>query len=149
MVKTIKGARPIQCCGVEEHLHTHKYQNIDLNNYAGMWRTWLTQSDSKILSGLDEFTYADYTAGTSQTFDHFLLKHNNREIVVLPGEFQYHRCAGRHLTFSEKITKNSALIISVPFSDTGQVHPQFNDLMQKCIDLNVPVCLDLAYWGIA
>lgn len=144
-----RGARPIKSREIADHLTTHQYRNIEIDEYAVTWRRWLQQSNTKILSGLDSFAYADYTAGTSQTFDHFLLKHHDKDIVVLPGEFQYHRCAGRQIKFSNKLTKNSALIISVPFSDTGKVHTAFNEIMQQCSDLGVPVCLDLAYWGIA
>lgn len=144
-----RGARPIQSKDVADHYEQHTFQDTELSNYTQTWRNWLQQSESKIISGLDGFEYADYTAGTSQTFDHFLLKHHNRRIVALPGEFQYHQCAGRHIEFSDTVTEDSALIVSVPFSDTGQVHPEFNNLMQQCTDLGVPVCLDLAYWGIA
>jgi hypothetical protein len=144
-----RGARPIQSRAVANQLSTHIHRGVELTEYSEVWRNWLQQSESKILSGLDDFKYADYTAGTSQTFDHFLLKHHDRKIVALPGEFQYHQCAGRHIEFSNNITEDSALIISVPFSDTGHVHSEFNALMAKCTELGVPVCLDLAYWGIA
>lgn len=144
-----RGARPIQSRAVADHLTNHLYREVEIKEYSNVWRNWLEQSNSKIISGLDEFIYADYTAGTSQTFDHFLLKHHDRKIVALTGEFQYHRCAGKRIEFSVNITKDSALIISVPFSDMGQVHPEFNDLMFMCNELDVPVCLDLAYWGIS
>lgn len=148
-MKHQRGARPIPCTEVKNWLSKYSYKNVSLSDYTSVWKTWLENSTHKTLTGLDNFIYSDYTQGTSQTFDHFLLKHHNREVVVFPGEFQYHQCAGRHLKFSDVITEKSALIISVPFSDLGKVHPKLFDTLHQCNNLGVPVCIDLAYWGIS
>ena len=41
------------------------------------------------------------------------------------------------------------MLISAPFSDFGCIHPEFEHLMNVCEVHDIPVCLDLAYWGIA
>lgn len=148
-MKHQKGARPIQSREIAQWHLEYSHKDYSLTEYESSWRQWLQNSDNKIITGLEEFSHCDYTQGTSQTFDHFLLRYHNREILVLPGEFQYHQCAGRHLAFSDTLTKNSAVIISVPFSDLGKVHPNLVDTLEKCNQLGVPVCIDLAYWGIS
>ena len=146
-----RGARPIPSQPIYKHYNNYHKKTVDLHTYDTTWRYWLEETDpSKVLLGLDQFKYADFTNGTSQTFDHFILKYGaNRKLVVLPGEFMYHHCAGRHFKFVDTVAAKSALVISVPFSDTGSLHPEFDTLLQKCNRLDVPVCLDLAYWGIA
>ena len=148
-MKHQRGARPIQSREILQWHLKYSHKDCTLTEYESSWRQWLQNSDNKIITGLEEFSHCDYTQGTSQTFDHFLLKHCAREIVIFPGEFQYHQCAGRHLTFNDNITENSAVIISVPFSDTGKIHNKLHDTLYKCNQINVPVCLDLAYWGIS
>jgi hypothetical protein len=149
-----RGARPIKLQPILDHYQAHKYNDVTLAEYADAWRTWLTTSSLKYLAGLERFPYADYTAGTSQTFDHFVLKYTStREIAVLPGDFQYHACMSRHNKFTyltePTVSAGQALIISFPFSDLGSEHPEMRNLFEQCNQLGVPVCLDLAYWGVA
>ena len=102
-----------------------------------------------------------YCDQKGQTFDQFILRHSkDREIIVLTGDFQYHACLGKHVEFQyidhphhlEGTIRGPglhALLISAPFSDFGCIHPDFEHIMRICVAHNIPVCLDLAYWGIA
>jgi hypothetical protein len=146
-----RGGRPIKISQVFDHHQTHIFKDVSLNQYAQCWKSWLTSTYLKTISGLDNFYHIDYTCGSSQTFDHFVLKHSNRQIVALIGDFQYHACISRFNRFAyvDVIQKDQALIISLPFSDLGIEHPQFKSILEQCNQLNVPVCLDLAYWGVA
>lgn len=147
-----KGARPVKLSKVFDHYQTHQFRNIELYDYAELWREWLTSNKSKTIAGLDQFKHADYTCGTSQTFDHFIIKHAQREIAVLRGDFQYHACVARSNRFTyidDAVHAGQALIISLPFSDFGFEHPKFKSILNQCNQLAVPVCVDLAYWGIA
>lgn len=150
-----KGARPIESRAVYEHYCTHKFVKPYLNEYAEQWRHWITASNDKTLLGLENFSNNDYTCGTSHAFDQFVLRHAlNKEIAVFIGDFQYHSCISKKLNFKylsslDMLHNNHAVIISVPFSDFGTTHPEFNNILASCDMLNVPVCIDLAYWGVA
>lgn len=157
----VRGARPIKNSEITEfhnNLNITSYPTVE--EYANVWREWLNYSNTKSLTGLQDFNFADYTQGTSQTFDQFILRHSkDRQIIVLEGDFQYHACLGKHVDFryipyphylEEHLDGLGlhALIISAPFSDFGSIHHDFEHLMQVCKVHDVPVCLDLAYWGI-
>lgn len=158
----VRGARPIRN---KEIFDFHQKLTISntpsLEEYSHIWKEWLNYSDTKSILGLDNFKFADYTQGTSQTFDNFILKHSfNKQIIVLQGDFQYHACLGKHVDFRyvdyphhlESAIQGPdlhALIISAPFSDYGSMHPEFEHIMNVCDVHNIPVCLDLAYWGIS
>ena len=158
----VRGARPIvnsELTEFHKNLHIDSYPTLE--EYTNVWREWINYSNTKSLLGLDKFSFADYTQGTSQTFDQFILRHSkDREIIVLNGDFQYHACLGKHVEFKyvdyphylEGILKGPglhALLISAPFSDFGVIHPDFENIMQVCNVHDIPVCLDLAYWGIS
>lgn len=155
----VRGARPIRNREVCDFHETLKPESVTLDTYTSTFREWINYSDTKSLQGLDKFSHADYTQGTSQTFDHFVMKHNHkRQVVALQGEFQYHKCITKFAEFKELVHIHPdflygkdlhALIISAPFSDFGCIHPEFEHVMEVCIDFDIPVCLDLAYWGIA
>ena len=160
----VRGARPVRNKEIQDfhwHLDKDNLENVSLEEYGNVWREWINYSDTKSLKGLEKFTHVDYTQGTSQTFDQFILRHSkDREIIVCSGDFQYHACLGKHVEFSyvdyphhfESVLKGPdlhALIISAPFSDFGCIHPDFEHIMKICHVHNIPVCLDLAYWGIS
>lgn len=159
MSKAVRGARPIVNSAVKAHYDSFKYKDISLEEYEYVWRNWLTYTQNKSIYGLENFKHADYTQGTSQTFDQFIMRHcHQREIVTLKGEFQYHACISKALRYRTVDHDNyyffaerglQALLISAPFSDFGCIHPKFDEIMQVCDQLDIPVCLDLAYWGIA
>lgn len=160
MPQLIKTARPIKHSLIKNHYDRFEYSDVGLDEYIDVWRNWLTYTDNKSLEGLDNFKYADYTQGTSQTFDNFILRHGkSKTVFALKGEFQYHACVSKFLDFDYidaefKTSKFlgmdlAALIVSAPFSDYGCMHPDFDRLMEMCAVFKVPVCLDLAYWGIA
>ena len=158
----VRGARPIVNSELTEF---HNNLKIDtkptIEDYSNTWRDWINYSNTKSLSGLEKFKHSDYTQGTSQTFDQFILRHSkDRQIIVLAGDFQYHACLGKHVDFKyiehphhlEECLDGiglHALIISAPFSDFGCIHPDFEHLMNVCKVHDIPVCLDLAYWGIS
>ena len=151
-----KASRPIPLHLVRLHHESIKQKvgEVNFDVYATTWRNWLTDVNLKRLSGLDNFTYQDYTQGTSQAFDMFILRHiTQRTIVTLKGDFQYHKCLGKFGNFTTVnsdlgLTQDMALIISLPFSGTGDAYI-VKRMLSKCNELNIPVLLDLAYWGIS
>ncbi len=158
----VRGARPIRNKEILDfHNSIGMPKETTLEEYANVWRNWINFSESKNLNGLDKFGFADYTQGTSQAFDNFILRHcKDKQINVLKGDFQYHACLGKHVEFNyveyphhfESVLNGPdlhALLISAPFSDFGCIHPDFEHIMRICVAHNIPVCLDLAYWGIA
>jgi hypothetical protein len=160
----VRGARPVRNKEIQDfhwHLDKNNLKNITLLEYEKVWREWFNYSNTKSLRGLEKFTHVDYTQGTSQTFDQFILRYSkDREIIVLNGDFQYHACLGKHVEFKyvdyphhlESVLQGPglhALLISAPFSDFGSIHPDFEEIMRICNVMDIPVCLDLAYWGIS
>jgi hypothetical protein len=153
-----KGARPVRSKELLDFYENTTPAEVTMSEYEDTWREWINYTDMKSIEGLDNFPTAHYTQGTSQAFDNFILRHcKTRQINALLGDFQYHACQGKHVDFAYIDDVNSdrfvgrglnALIISAPFSDFGCMHPEFERMMRICCTLDIPVCLDLAYWGI-
>ena len=49
----------------------------------------------------------------------------------------------------DALRKGDALIVSVPFSDYGDVHPKLAAILDQCDKLKIPVFIDAAYYCIA
>ena len=107
-----------------------------------------------VLKGLDRFDNLSYVHGTSQSFDAFYAENKDRRFRCFKGDFFYHALSWRNnYTFSylddEELDKNDAVVMSIPFSDNGNVHPNTSQVIETCNKLQIPVLIDLAYYNLA
>jgi len=120
------------------------------NNYL----EWINSGTLNSITGLDQFKFKSYSNGTSEAFDKFYIKNRTRRFRCFKGEYVYHQLAWRNSwpdwKFIEDapVDTNDAVVISLPFADTGVVHTQMFDILEQCTKLKIPVLLDCAYFGI-
>ena len=130
-------------------------QNLELRDqFLNEYFSWVKTSKLNALKGLDQFKNLSYVHGTSQSFDAFYAENKNRKFRCFKGDFFYHTLSWRNnYEFSylddEKLDKNDAVVISIPFSDNGYIHPDTPQVIETCNKLEVPVLIDLAYYNLA
>lgn len=118
------------------------------------YREWIQSTKNNTISGIEQFPYACFTNGTTESFDKFYAKHSTRRFRFFKGEYVYHRLSCRNNNYDwayiedSKLDKNDVVIISLPFSDTGNKHTQLDHILDTCNTLGIPVLLDCAYFGI-
>jgi hypothetical protein len=122
--------------------------------FLDLYRSWITQSTFNTIVGLEDFPIATFSSGTTEAFDKFYLKNLHRRLRYFRGEYMYHQVAGRQYFKEAKFVEdddldsNDVLVLSLPFSDTGNAHPAMEETLKKCTALGIPVLLDCAYFGI-
>ena len=158
--KLLKGSRPIPD---KESLNfiqksidpSFLYDRNIQSDFLCAYHKWLQNSKLNKLHGLDKFNKLSYVHGTSQAFDFFYADYKDRRMRCFRGDFIYHQVTWRNnykgwkYIEDDKIRKNDALIVSVPFSDFGGVHPQLDSVLDECDRLDVPVFIDCAYYVMA
>lgn len=118
------------------------------------YQEWIMNTKNNCVIGLDQYKYACYSNGTTEAFDKFYAKHSKRRFRFFKGEFVYHRLSCRNNNYNwdyiedSKLDSNDVVIISLPFSDTGNKHESLDDVLATCDKLKIPVLLDCAYFGI-
>ena len=105
------------------------------------------------LKGLDAYEHRSFVHGTSQTFDSFWMRHNNKRFRCFKGEFFYHQANWKKFykwcyLEDDNIQINDAVVISLPFSDYGKEHPRMREILEECERWEVPVLIDCAYYLI-
>jgi hypothetical protein len=117
--------------------------------------SWVQSHQTNTIIGLDNFE-PDYSEGSTQSFDSFYFRHCHRRFRCFTGEYFYHikswisnRVNWGFITDQDPLCAGDALVISVPFCDTAGPINNYNQLMQLCEQLNIPVLLDLCYWPIS
>jgi hypothetical protein len=95
----------------------------------------------------------DFSNGTTQAFDSFYFRHRNKNFKCFVGEYFYHaktwisnQVTWNFISENTPLTGGDALVLSVPFCDTGNV--QFTDVLNTCEKLNIPVLLDMCYYPL-
>jgi len=155
----LRNSRPIPNRDVYEFVTTEvKSANLyDLNKipeFCENYLNWIQSTKLNNLIGLDNFNSKQYVHGTSQSFDFFYLSHTRKRMRCFKGDFAYHRLSWRDnfdwlYLEDDIIREGDAVIMSVPFSDLGDIHPQTDFILNICDKLDVPVFLDCAYMIIA
>ena len=108
----------------------------------------------KKFDGILDFRHLNFSAGTTETFHMFYLRHLKRRLRLLKGEYFYHHMMARNYFDAFKyldteIQANDVVVMSCPFSNTGNIPKDFYEILTECDRLNVPVMLDLAYINIS
>lgn len=124
------------------------------DEFLETYRQWVLSSKLNQFKNLDKFTVAAYANGTSEAFDKFYLKHSKRRFRCFRSEYMYHGASWRtyfpnwmYLNDGE-LDANDAVVISLPFSDTGNIHSDTKQIINRCNELNIPVLIDCAFVGI-
>lgn len=123
-----------------------------VDEFLYAYNRWIISTEHNSIVGLDQFKFKCYSNGTTESFDKFYLRNHKRRFRCFKGDYMYHTLAWRagynwaYLNDAE-LAENDAVIISLPFADTGNMHTQYHQLMRECSRLNVPVLVDCAYFG--
>lgn len=135
------------------------FSSVDLTvdsteQFCATYKDWILSSKLNSIKGLDQFPFMCYSNGTTEAFDKFYVKNRTRRFRCFRGEYVYHRLTWRNSwpdwlwLDDECLDANDAVVISLPFSDTGNAHKLHNELLDKCDKLGIPVLVDCAYFGI-
>ena len=155
-----RGARPVANSKVIIFLNQslksdYLYDDKILPNFLNTYYEWLQQSKINNFHGLSKFNKLDYVHGTTQSFDFFFLKNKNRRMRCFRGDFVYHKISwqnyfkdGWKYLEEDELKKNDCVVVSVPFSDSGTLHPKTEEVLKKCDELKLPVLIDSAYYSI-
>jgi hypothetical protein len=121
--------------------------------FVDQYRQWILGTKENKIQGLHAFPTAAYSNGTTEAFDKFYLKHHGRRFRCFRGEYMYH--AGSWKNYHDwaymdqaPLTDSDALVLSMPFSDTGDIHPDTQATLDLCHSLGVPVLIDCAFFGL-
>jgi hypothetical protein len=124
-----------------------------IDDFLISYKQWIQSGENNNFIGLEDFNIQAYSNGTTESFDKFYLKNHNRRFRCPNGDYMYHKLAWRnHYNWAyledDDLKANDALVISLPFADTGDQHEHYHQWMSQCEELNIPVLLDCAYFGL-
>ena len=139
--------------------------------FTEKYDSWIHSSEKFEISGLETFPHRLVTNGITEAFGDFYEVYTNfphrsvtneiteafgdfyeayTNLQVMRGEYTYHRDLGIEVLDDYKdIAEHSLLIISYPFSATGNVHPEWDKIIAVCNERNVDVFIDCCLFGVS
>ena len=154
-----RAARPIPNSEVVNFINTtvnasFLYNDTIVPEFVNTYYEWIQQSKLNQFNGLYKFNCIDFVHGTSQAFDFWYQKHHTRRFRCLRGDYVYHKVSWKNYydwlyLEDDDLKSNDAVIISVPFSDHGSIHPDIDSILNECDKKGIPVFIDAAYYCIA
>lgn len=115
--------------------------------FLHLHRKWIKSSKNFSISGLNDFENL-VTYGVTDAFNDFYFL--NDKIFVLRGEYTYHRDLGYPVLENiNEIPSHSSLIVSYPFSATGNVHSDWENIIKVCEERSIKVFIDCCLFGIS
>lgn len=146
VVETVK-----QLPAVADMIYDH---NI-IKKFEQLFSPWLLDNKYNCIVGLENFE-PDISQGATQSFDSFYIKHANLNWKMFYGEYFYHTLMAVNLKKSwnfvqslDELKSGDALMISVPFCDTGNQIVDLEHILSHCDHYGIPVLIDCAYYTIA
>ena len=149
---------PTMVAAVQEAVQTvvHNRSWIDEQlqyEFVDVYSNWVQSTKHNLFKGLEAYPYRVVSNGTTEGFDKFYINNHSRRFRIFRGEYMYHAASWKDkfqwaYIDDDKITSNDAVIISMPFSDTGNVHDSTVSTLDICAELGVPVLIDCAFIGL-
>jgi len=98
-------------------------------------------------TGIDSFPYTDICVGCTQFIDDIYQRIGTSNVMVFENEYKYHWRLNNDIKFVtlDTLDPTKELIISMPFPAHGDVHPLMDKILDRCLQLNIPVHLDGAW----
>lgn len=142
---------------LQELVEKNGWFNQDYNvqdEFLDFWPQWIASSQLNKVEGLDRFPFRYVSLGTTQTLDwfHYECARQGLRMRLLRGEYPYNRDVHDFdwdwfIDDVNDLKVGDAVIMSIPFSGSGHIHPMFYDILKKCDSLRIPVMLDCAWFG--
>lgn len=120
-----------------------------LDEFKAGFLEWLAADRLNRLSGYGVADgYAlDACIGCTHYIDDLYLTVGRERLAILAGDYKYHQRLNPDLRFAtlETLRPGQELLVALPFPQTGDVHPQMDALLARCLDLGIPVHIDGAW----
>lgn len=125
------------------------------DEFVDVYTKWIHSSKYNKLHGLDSLPNRYISLGVTQGIEDFLfyaLKQNLR-LRVFRGEYAYSReianidWSNECINEGIPLAKGDCVVISTPFSATGNTHSDWDSLLDTCDELDIPVFVDCAFYG--
>lgn len=104
---------------------------------------WILSSKLNSIQGLEVFQRKDIIIGCTQFIDSTYM---NGSVQTIHGDYRYHQRLGLSYVRSPgDLMRDIPLLIAMPFPSVGKPHEKMENILDECLEKNIPVHIDGAW----
>jgi len=122
--------------------------NVDLEGeFKRTFLDWLDGHSASDLKGYRNFARLDVSHGCTQYIDDIYQRCGSSNVMIFEGDYKYHWRLNNDIVYTTlaSLVPGKELLISMPFPSIGDVHPEMQQILDRCEDLGIPVHIDGAW----
>jgi len=119
--------------------------DITRKQFIDQAKPWFENSPINNIQGFAEFPVVDVIQGCTQFFENIILKYGWDGIQTLPIEYAYYSLMGKYGTEPGSLEPNKPLLVSLPHYASGDIRPEWNDVLKECEEKNIDIHIDMAW----
>jgi hypothetical protein len=120
---------------------------VTLEQFTHSAKEYFQGSKINQLLGFEKFPHTDVILGCTQFIDNLILHHGLKGLQILPLDYMYYWRLDPALTPAVigQLDPTKPLLISMPFAGAHNKHVQMNEILQECLEKNIPIHIDAAW----
>ena len=128
--------------------YSDQWRNNLVNDFKKIFDQWIHNHELISFTGLDAFPDRKVIFGVTQSINDIYITNPNC-VVIFEGDFFYHETIYPNIKKRtvDTLIKGDVLLMSAPFCcHTYNIHPEMSQILEKCLQENIPVHLDAAWY---
>jgi hypothetical protein len=129
------------------YVHSPIHQkNLD-TQFADAFMVWLSAHTLNQFRGFDAFNRRDITNGCTQFIDDLYMRCGSTNVMIFENDYRYHWRLNNNIKYVtlDTLDPHKELLISMPFPSIGDVYPDMKLILDRCLELRIPVHIDGAW----
>jgi len=120
-----------------------KSEYVEYSDFIIQCSNWIDSTTVNTLTGLGSYTRKDIIIGCTQYIDNLYMQ---GPVQTITNDYRYHNRLGLStVTDVGNLIPNVPLIIAMPFPSTGDIHVSMKELLDECLNKDIPVHIDGAW----
>tara|TARA_B100001057_G_C22711425_1_gene895934 strand:+ start:54 stop:902 length:849 start_codon:yes stop_codon:yes gene_type:complete len=129
---------------------TIKYIVSTYEQFISAFEKSLLENKSIEIFGLDSFKQKDVIVGCNHFIDDLIMTHGLENIQHFGGYNYYKRLESKSTGIAlQDLQHGKPLILEYPFPKYGGPHPDYDEIIEKCNELEIDVYLDCAWLPVS
>lgn len=118
-------------------------------HFKTQFLSWLRADQLNRISGFEDGWHQDVCIGCTHYIDDLYQTIGQDNLLILEDDYRYHWRLNPKREFArlETLKHGKHLLISMPFPRDGDIHPQMGLILERCLELKIPVHVDGAWLG--
>lgn len=137
-----------------ENNNAVKYIASDYKDFISAFEKSIQQHQYVTINGLDQFKQKDVIIGCQHFIDQLIMTYGINNLQIFKGGYNYYKRLNPKIKYAtiDTIEADKPLILEHPFPSVGDVHPCYEEIIDKANQIGTHVYLDCAWlptsWNI-